>query len=76
MEVTVSRDDITYGIRRGVCSCPVAKALSRAFMTPAKVCGDGATVGRQSISLPKEAWDFINRFDQGSSVEPFEFEVH
>lgn len=89
MIITVTQDDIDNG-QIGECSrCPVARAMIRALNIPEDVenLEDVLLVGvlgyalyqngdyQQMIKLPESATRFINAFDEGCFVEPFEFAV-
>ncbi len=57
--------------------CPVALAVSEAMgeryiCGMENVCND---VGMIIIKLPEEAQEFIQQFDKGYEVEPFEFDL-
>lgn len=65
-------------------SCPVAQAVKTlvhptlcvSAAVSVRISGwvDGKYINRV-IELPKEVLDFINKFDNGEEVEPFNFEL-
>jgi hypothetical protein len=81
LKIEVTLEDIKYGIACNGAMCPVARALARA------VPDAGVNVGHEFVELrvpglrmgivplPREAREFIGRYDDGGSVEPFTFEV-
>lgn len=83
LAIYVRRDDIAAGVPEDASRCPVARALRRATDYHEEV-----TVGPRSLilrgfmrrrdrvtSLPEPAREFIRRFDNHESVEPFLFHV-
>ena len=89
MIINVTQSDIDNGIRNSTCSCPIALAAKRAIndgALPSVCCSDiefeykterdGDVVYRfKSAYLPTIARDFIRKFDNGGTVEPFSFEI-
>ena len=77
--INVTARDIEKGSRAEPESCPVARALSRAFRSQAIVgtrdvdFNDGSL---KTIFLPADAVRFILDFDRGRPVRPFKFEVY
>jgi hypothetical protein len=78
MKITVIQEDIDLGDAKNCSACPIARAAKRV-----PELGDCA-VSNNSIRshltgemfvLPKEAMLFIDRFDAGKKVVPFQFEV-
>lgn len=83
MKIQVTLEDIQKGSPASPSYCPIARAAKRA-------CGldlqeEGIVVGSSCIrrltskdykDLPRIAQDFIHRFDNRLSVEPFEFEIN
>lgn len=86
MLVRVTQDDIDEGEREDCFMCPVARALTREFpgCIP-EVTGtgielyefddacDGLGTWLFHARTPKKAAEFIEAFDDGEGVEPFEF---
>lgn len=72
--IKVKRKHIING-RRGSCKvCPIAKALVEQFdTTMVNVDGEFAQVNLVSSKLPRSASRFIDRFDDGKKVKPFNF---
>lgn len=80
MKVSITSSDIAQGQKSSARFCPVAIAMSRAFERDIWVgwafCySHPVAVPKMVYALPKEAQDFVVKFDQGESVEPLEFEV-
>lgn len=77
MIIDVTQTDIDSGTRRSIASCPLARALTRAFGRP--VGAEDVVIdfnkGWRIASLPKRAIAFRNNFDAGRPVMPFEFEI-
>ena len=74
MKVKVNNDHIQYGVKRNCEKCPIALALQDEFPYHAiEVGDDGVTIGADYYDLPEIAQDFISDFDDGMSVQPFEF---
>lgn len=78
--VTVTRGDIDGGLRCNRLGCPAARAIARAV--PGSVSKVVRSVAYLHIgdrilvaSLPDSAGDFVERFDNGETVAPFEFEI-
>lgn len=76
MKIIVNKTDIRKGVRNCNDSCPIALALMRTLGTK-KVQVNQADVrfGKTLIYLSDEVIDFINAFDEGEKVKPFEFEL-
>lgn len=80
MLISVTEKDIRKGVRTSCRFCPIARAAKRAFkaVSVAVVSGKLFVESKEEVGmylLPKSADDFIDAFDNGSKVEPFEFEV-
>lgn len=81
-KIQVTEEDIMKGRPRAYCECPIALALIRVF-GQSRVCGvTGQTIdiaecgwADDEIPLPSECAKFVNRFDTGELVGPFEFEL-
>ena len=86
--ITVLQDDIDNGAMRSTDDCPIALAATRDL---ADLLLEGVSVGSSAITLwpsvinslkshsqgllPEEAEEFVVRFDNSLSVEPFKFEI-
>lgn len=77
MKIKVTQDDIDCGVRKVKSACPVALATKLHFSNADVIVDyDTLFIGYEWFTLPEEAKDFINNFDNGDEVEPFEFEVN
>lgn len=86
VRVSVTPEDIACGAKGSYTSCPIALAVRRAVpeLTYASV-SDTMVSARTKIpkgsdaryhgTLPKEAGDFVNAFDWGKEVVPFDFSL-
>lgn len=74
--IFVNQTHIDHG-RPGTCTlCPIALAIQEA--TGIQQVGVNIVEVRidgKYFDLPREVTEFINQFDAGGSVEPFEFEL-
>lgn len=86
MKVQVTQDHIDNGHRNSAVSCPIALALKETPGATNVSVGIGtASIGygnvlrydykRTYYHLPWQATEFIDRFDFGDPVQPFEFEM-
>ncbi len=81
MKIRVTQECIDAGTPRACGSCPVALAVIDAFLEKVRVevFGFGISVVNQTklknFFLPEVAFKFMEKFDRGESVEPFEFEA-
>lgn len=78
VRITVTSKDIKNGIRGSVCACPVALASQRRLCSSAFRAGPNYLYNNEcriDCSLPSNATNFINAFDEGQSVLPFEFDI-
>ncbi len=86
LHIAVTQADINAGCRSTSSYCPIAYAMVRYFDRPIGHDGIGhlwPAVGLTGMTLPsgevvhtpREARDFINRFDAGAKVEPFVLEL-
>lgn len=79
VRVEVNPDDIDGGFPKSACRCPVANALHREF--PDAVGGEISVIPPVAFAfhgayrLPREAVDWIARFDEGKAVGPVAFDV-
>lgn len=80
MKIQVTAKDIQEGRPGKVCACPIAIAGSRAYGCTMEV-GNTLMGPHEELHcrnwglLPKEAREFVTAFDNGRSVQPFEFEI-
>jgi hypothetical protein len=81
MLVQVTQDDIDAGLPCVSNHCPVALALNRATGCEWDVQGNGCCGIRMkaknyfSLNAPNDVAYFVEEFDDGLPVEPFEFEL-
>jgi hypothetical protein len=79
LRIEVTQPDIAHGVRDICDRCPVALALSRVIpgRGPATVDTDSFYFdwGSEVYMLPREAQEFIKKFDGGDPVEPISFDV-
>ena len=82
VHVSVTAEDIAQGQPQSYCRCPVALALTRAADSRwVEVIADEARFARrgrymaETASLPSVVQRFIDAFDRGQPVEPFEFDL-
>jgi|ERR1043166_6451267 hypothetical protein len=79
IKIQVTERDIAVGHRHDSCLCPIARALRRRLKgrplvsVGAEVCSVGDSGPR--VLLPKEAQEFIKRFDERLPVNAFEFDL-
>ena len=74
--IKVTAGDIAIGHRSSALLCPVALALKRAF--PRRWCTVSTReygVGDKVEFLSKEVQQFIESFDAGYPVKPFQFRI-
>ena len=56
--------------------CPVFQALARMGLNPLGVAGTYCRLsGHASVDLPRNATQWIKAWDEGESVQPFEFSL-
>jgi hypothetical protein len=75
--VEVTQADIDHGEPGEPCVCPVARAIARVVAAEdwaPLVTATSVQFDADCADLPREARDFIGRFDSGQSVEPFSFQ--
>lgn len=80
MKISITQSDIDQGKRHEARFCPIAMAASRAFHRDIWI---GWIRGYSHphvspevvFSLPADARVFVQEFDDGKEVQPFEFEV-
>lgn len=77
--ITVTEQDIKYGIRNSGSACPIALATSRTFDHAVFVSEwiqimetekepDGLPPYLPEMKLPKHAYEFVKEFDRGEEV--------
>lgn len=81
MKIKVTPEDIAQGKRGDATCCAVALAARRAGLQGVRVDGDGMTWGTDSSnegfsSISDAVHYFIEKFDAGQLVDPFEFEIN
>jgi len=76
VRIEVTEEQIAEGNRGDPCRCPVAKAIAKAIPG----CGPAVNTlvihfscDGSRISTPQVVKDFVNDFDHGHPVKPFEF---
>ena len=76
MKISVTQEDIEQGQRENCNYCPVALAIKR-VVKPWDMAVGTSTCGinAHSYTLPTVAMMFIDSFDKGLPVQPFEFEL-
>lgn len=86
IRIKVTQEHIQRGLRNSACSCPIALAMAEHFGDDLdhndNVVGCGfithyehGTGKRTSWWAPPEVERFIDKFDGGGAVSPFEFEL-
>lgn len=77
MKIQVTQEDIDQGTPSEVCACPIALAAKRVFAhREIAVLDIVIQIGdRWEMALPDSAQKFIEEFDNGLPVTPFEFEL-
>ena len=88
MKVSITQADIDSGRPDHTCLCPIALAIDRALRARGiDIRGVQVDASRvdiayvadglrwRTIDLPESATQFIEGFDFGTGVEPFEFEL-
>lgn len=74
--VTVTQQDIDTGTKRSICSCPIALSLKRQMNTSIVIVRSDIILVRDKYhGTPKEAVEFMERFDNELSVKPFSFDM-
>lgn len=77
MIIRVTQAHIDEGYRRNPWCCPVALAIRGAMAVEhgVRILSHGITFPGGSVSTPEKVLDFIDAFDDGQSVQPFEFDL-
>ena len=80
IKIKVGRKHIANGIKEDAEYCPIALAMQGAGLKLVDVQPENATYYRDSyyhnVPLPVEAKIFVNEFDSGKNVMPFEFVIN
>lgn len=76
MKISLTQDDIDNGLPDDCEDCPVALAIKRvnpdAYVT---AYSHEITIDRVKFEVPLSVSVFINNFDDGRHVKPFEFDL-
>lgn len=75
MKISVTQEHIKKGKPRAHCACPVALAIKEVTPWCPMVDSKFVEFGSFVMDLPQEVTTFIDLFDHGHPVEPFEFEL-
>lgn len=75
MKVTVTQNHITDGKPGMFGSCPIALAIKDIATGYVSVSTHSAVYDSHVWSLPVEAQDFVNAFDNNWPVQPFSFDL-
>lgn len=75
MLIKITQKDIEQGYPCECRGCPISLAAERAGMIDPIVTNDYITELHKSYILPQVAQKFIDDFDAGVKVQPFEFEI-
>lgn len=76
MKVKVTKKHIKKGKRGQPTGCPIALALKEQYgLKRPRVHGDQVHFPGKSCDLPDKASFFIQQFDSGEKVVPFEFSI-
>jgi len=73
--IRVTQEHIDSGDKGRATSCPIANALRCEGYVYPSVCAQFVRVGARMYNLPDSVTNFIQNFDKGVEVEPFEFEL-
>ena len=77
-KIQVTKQDIKNGVPGQACKCPISLAISRASGMK-KVFVEGPSIPLHNYryfgSKPDQIEQFIERFDEGDKVRPFNFEL-
>jgi hypothetical protein len=76
LTVNVTAEDIRNGVREASRRCPIARAINRTLNVEdgVEVCEFHIQTDDDTMfSMPAEATRFVEDFDHGKPVEPFEF---
>lgn len=80
MKIEVTQDLIDRGVQGDCEACPIALAILLATGAREVDIGyDGVCIGGKRRvepgAVPDAAWQWMNAFDDGRSVEPFSFDL-
>lgn len=77
VKVEVTKEHIKEGSPGVASCCPIARAVRVLGLESPRVYPDGIYFGdyycRQLVRLPRSASRFVNAFDAGKKVKPFNF---
>ena len=76
MKIKVTKEHIDKGRKKSALSCPIALAIGDKYGLDASVGPESCVIGYTICDLPKSVKKFIKLFDNGYSVEPFEFNIN
>lgn len=72
--IKVTKKDIKNGVRHDGNKCPITLAIARKFPNkPVCICSSHGHVGKDFCQFGKSVRRFIENFDKGESVKPFNF---
>jgi hypothetical protein len=72
--IIVTQKDIQSGRRRHYRLCPIAFAVGREYGTDdIHVTNRVIKIGNEAFNMPRSARRFVQRFDNGKPVKPFNF---
>ena len=80
VKIQVTQEHIEHGIPNNCSCCPIALAVQEVFPRQIVEVGQfdltvGGTKRHLEYELPEEASDFVEQFDMGHYVRPFDFEL-
>lgn len=75
MKIKVKQKHIDAGKRWYTGNCPVALAIKEVYKTDVWVYSDSIRIADNSLEIPDAVKGFVNAFDSGKPVSPFEFEL-
>jgi len=76
IRISVTAEDINNGVRKDCTACPIALAMVRAGLFHPMARPRTLRWGlNKPVPTPNVAADFMDEFDHGQSVEPFEFTI-
>ena len=75
MKIKIKRKHIIDGEPESSLGCPIALALQEYGISNPDVGRKYVELGKKKVQLPESAQEFIKKFDDGSKVQPFSFEL-